>query len=360
MPTTMSPKPNSSSNLTYSQSDIFRGGASVLKPSHITRYEYTCTLHLPLSSLRLQRPVNASQCSRPQRRGDFGPDRSIFLTITRAYRDLLTKDDFVHMSSQELEVDLQHKNPLGRAMTRLTKYPGNTLLQSGKFQMQMKGEMNFVIKRITSIPLSNGGFGKEVEVYEIPCKEWRDLRPPSSPGHDSWWLRLHDLYSGVTDRAVWRTRKTIDKCRIAAPLTEWYVRFRLRFHLTCVLLIRHMRPKYWLYFDGLRSFFFEILQEQLFRVSLMKERLPRPGVEKAVTVYREKRHISDSDYESCCLLCSRTWYDDSEYACKLKCGHWCCLECVTALVDEAGTCIPPFLLLISATDHISLRQAYSR
>lgn len=36
------------------------------------------------------------------------------------------------------------------------------------------------------------------------------------------------------------------------------------------------------------------------------------------------------------MLCSREWFKDSEYACKLKCGHWLCLECVIRKVDDAG------------------------
>jgi hypothetical protein len=65
-------------------------------------------------------------------------------------------------------------------------------------------------------------------------------------------------------------------------------------------------------------------------------RLPRLDVEKAVTVHRKPVHISEAPEEQYCLLCSREWFQDSEYACQLKCGHWLCLECVIRRVDEAG------------------------
>jgi hypothetical protein len=199
---------------------FFRGGASLLKPNHITRYEYPCKLDLPLSSLRLQTPINASKRSRPQGRGDFGIDGSTFLTITRAFSDAPTKSDFDTLAREnKIEKDL---NALGRAMARVTKYAGNTLLQSGKFKL--KDGMKFVIKRTTSIPLTDGSFGREEQLYEIPCDQWRKLQPRSTPGHDSWWMRLHDLYQGVSDRAVWSARETMDKYGIPAPLTEWYVR----------------------------------------------------------------------------------------------------------------------------------------
>ncbi|KAF2829882.1 hypothetical protein CC86DRAFT_177091 [Ophiobolus disseminans] len=263
-----------------STSDIvFRGGASILKPNHITRYSYPCTLHLFLSRLRLQTPVNASQRSRPQGRSDFGIDGSTFLTISRAYRTA------PHRSALaiEREADSTSTNPLGRAMSRVTKSAGNTLLQSGKFQL--RDGMTYVIKRTTTIPLADGAFAREEDVYEIPCQAWRSMRPPSAPGHDSWWMRLHDLYAGGTDRTVWSAWETMDGGGVPAGLVGWF---------------------------------------------------PRPDVENAVTVYRSTRHISSSAHESAYLLCSRTWFEDSEYACQLKCGHWCCLECITKVIDEAG------------------------
>ncbi|KAF2130743.1 hypothetical protein P153DRAFT_312662 [Dothidotthia symphoricarpi CBS 119687] len=65
-------------------------------------------------------------------------------------------------------------------------------------------------------------------------------------------------------------------------------------------------------------------------------RLPRPDVEKAVAVHREEPSSPGKWQGTCCSICSRDWYVDSEYACELKCGHWLCLECVTEIVDEAG------------------------
>ena len=104
-------------------------------------------------------------------------------------------------------------------MARITKYPGNTLLQSGKFAT--KRGLMYIVKRTTSISVSGGSFVREEDIYEIPCKDWRKMQPPSHPGYDSWWVRLQDLYSGTTDRAYWKTRDTMDEYEIAAPLVEW-------------------------------------------------------------------------------------------------------------------------------------------
>ena len=166
---------------------FFRGGGSILKPNHITRYEYPCPLQYPVAALRLQHPINPSQRSRPQGRGDFGPSGSIFLTITHAHSAAPTQ---AHLTADSTH-DKSSANPLGRAMARITQYPGNTLLQSGKFKK--REGLVYVVKRTTNIPLGGedkGKFGKEEEVYVIPCSEWRGLMPQSRPGHDSWWQRL--------------------------------------------------------------------------------------------------------------------------------------------------------------------------
>jgi hypothetical protein len=200
-------------------SDIFfRGGASLLKPNHVTRYEYPCLLHFPLASLRLQLPSNASKRSRPQgqSRADFGVDGTTFLTVTRAYHDAAS---FSHTSARGQALDMQSSNPLGRAVARVTKYPGNTLLQSGKFATPQG--LVYVVKRVTSVAAPRGECVREEQVYDIACTAWRGMQPPSEPGHDSWWMRLHDLYSGVSVRAFWSARDTMDKYNIPAPLVEW-------------------------------------------------------------------------------------------------------------------------------------------
>jgi hypothetical protein len=211
-PLPVMPKGNATSDV------FFRGGASLFKPNHVTRYEYPCLLHFPLSSLRLQLPHNASKRSRPQgqSRADFGVHGTTFLTITRAYRDAA---DFSHKSKKGQDLDMKSPNPLGRAMARVTKYPGNTVLQSGKFATPQG--LVYVVKRVTSICAPGGKFVHEEQVYEIPCTAWRGMQPPSEPGHDSWWMRLHDLYSGSSWRAFWSARDTMDKFDIPAPLVEW-------------------------------------------------------------------------------------------------------------------------------------------
>jgi hypothetical protein len=97
-------------------------------------------LRVPLSSpLPRRRPplpisLNPTQRSRPQGRGDFGPDGSIFLTITHSYSAAPTQPEFQMKLASETVRDKGSANPLGRAMARVTQYPGNTLLQSGKFK----------------------------------------------------------------------------------------------------------------------------------------------------------------------------------------------------------------------------------
>ncbi|KAI8934658.1 hypothetical protein NX059_008349 [Plenodomus lindquistii] len=266
---------------------FFHSGSSTLKPNHITRYEYPHPLHHGIAALYLQAPLNASTRSRPQGRGTFGPNGATFLTITRSMLHLHSATELTSQSAH----DKASANPLGRAMARVTKYPGNTVLQSGKFRKR-RGFV-YVVKRITSIPIEaakgEGGYMREEAVYEIACSEWRGMRPGSVPGHDSWWQRLHDLYNAPYDRAYWSTRDTMDKYKIPAPLIEW---------------------------------------------------LPRPDIEQAVTIHRQPSSSSSSSSLTLdtpeCRLCFRTWYTDSSHPCILPCTHTLCLECLTHTIDNAG------------------------
>lgn len=78
-------------------------------------------------------------------------------------------------------------------MTRVTRYAGNTVLESGKFALKGYAGLVYMIKRKSSILLEGGGFGIEEEKYVIECEKWRSLIPPTEDGggHDSWWMRLH-------------------------------------------------------------------------------------------------------------------------------------------------------------------------
>jgi hypothetical protein len=80
----------------------------------------------------------------------------------------------------------------------MIKYAGNILLQSGKFKI--KEGLKYIIKRTTMIPTSDKFFFHDEAMYEIPCDKWRSMQP-QNPGHDHWWIRLHDLYQASTDRA---------------------------------------------------------------------------------------------------------------------------------------------------------------
>lgn len=171
----------------------FRGGATVLKPCHITRYCYPCLLGHPPHTLILETPHKASQRRRPQGQAAFDPT---FLTITRAPEPPISSSDFQACFTHPYvkTKDKASVNPLGRAMRRLTRYPGNTVLDVGKFRFGKGDEAVFIIKRTTVLPLGKGDkgkFGRDEEVYEIPAGRWRGMRVQSEPGHDSWWQRIN-------------------------------------------------------------------------------------------------------------------------------------------------------------------------
>jgi hypothetical protein len=170
---------------------FFRGGGSVLKPNHITRYIYPSLCGHPATSLRLQNPVDSKKRSRPQGAFSWGVDGHAFITITRSYRDEPTKSAFEHASTRDSEQDGKSANPLGRAMARVTKYAGNTLLESGKFALGKGEPLVYVVKRTTAIVPTDGEVGKEEDMYVIECGRWRGMMPMTEPGHDSWWMRLH-------------------------------------------------------------------------------------------------------------------------------------------------------------------------
>jgi hypothetical protein len=107
------------------------------------------------------------------------------LTITHAYRDLPSASSLAGFSAHEKTQDKKHTNPLGCTMAHVTKYPGNTLLQSGKFAM--KNGLMYIVKWTSCIPLKDGGFAREEEVYEILCRDQRKMQPLSQAGFDSWW-----------------------------------------------------------------------------------------------------------------------------------------------------------------------------
>ncbi|KAJ4369049.1 hypothetical protein N0V83_006132 [Neocucurbitaria cava] len=150
---------------------FFRGGASVLKPNHITRYIYPSLCGYPKACLRLQPPANSKKRSRPQGANSWGEDGHTFLTISKALNPAPTNAQFTQWSTTEVSKDLKSKNPLGRAMVRVTRYAGNTVLESGKFALKKGAPLVYVVKRTTVIPLGGsdvGKFGREEEEYPRP------------------------------------------------------------------------------------------------------------------------------------------------------------------------------------------------
>lgn len=79
----------------------------------------------------------------------------------------------------------------------------------------------YIVKRTTCIPTADNNFAKDEAMYEIPCTQWRAMKPDGKVGHDSLWMRLHDLYSGKTDRAYWAARDGMDKGGINGVIVEW-------------------------------------------------------------------------------------------------------------------------------------------
>jgi hypothetical protein len=104
-----------------------------------------------ISALYLLAPKNASQRSHSQGCRDFRSDGAIFLTITHAHSAAPTAADLQSLLAEEIMRDRASANPLGRAMARITNYPGNTVLQSGKNRKRDEGFV-YIVKRTSRIP----------------------------------------------------------------------------------------------------------------------------------------------------------------------------------------------------------------
>ena len=95
---------------------------------------------------------------------------------------------------------------------------------------------------------------------------------------------MQALYSAGSDRAFWSARENLNTLGLPAPILPWR----------------------W-----------------------------RGDVEEAVTVIREKVELEERAGDGC-MVCSMKWFDESDYVCRLKCGHYMCIECLTTIVDFAG------------------------
>jgi hypothetical protein len=194
-----------------SQPDFFfHGSGTVQKPHHMTRYLYPSLCGYPKGCIRLQTPVNSTRRSRPQGSGSWGTDGHIFLSISNTPECINCSEiAFDAWSEVNMKKDEESGNGLARAMSRMSKYRGNTLLEAGKFQLKKGADMVYVIKR-TSVLLLEGSdgrgeerYGTEECRYTIECKRWRDAMPRMTKGreHDHWWTRLH-VSLRVTDDDV--------------------------------------------------------------------------------------------------------------------------------------------------------------
>lgn len=169
----------------------FRGSGNVMQPNHITRYIYPSLIY-PKEFLILQAPQNSAQRPRPQ--GEHAYDTT-FATITPAPKRSPTRDEFQAWLIDESSKDHTSKNPCGRAMRRVTGFPGNTTLECGKFRLRGP-RVVFVIVRTTVLRLGGKDRGKartDQDVYEMPAEKWRDIMPETvePDAHDCWWVRLH-------------------------------------------------------------------------------------------------------------------------------------------------------------------------
>jgi hypothetical protein len=170
----------------------FRGGDDVLKPNHITRYIYPSLFDnhpsYPAYALRLQNPKNAAQRSRPQGEGSWD---TTFATITRAPKPPPTNVQFNAWIVKEKKKDRACENALGRAMRRVSGWPGNTKLECGKFELK-PGRFVFVLRRTTVLVLSGadqGKYGRDEDWYQVPAEKWRAMK--TNDEWDSWWVRLY-------------------------------------------------------------------------------------------------------------------------------------------------------------------------
>ncbi|PSN69103.1 hypothetical protein BS50DRAFT_619787 [Corynespora cassiicola Philippines] len=278
--------------MSTSQADLlFYGNASIQQPNHITRYIYPALLGYPYEYMRMQRPENPENRTRPQGPGSWGEDGHTYLTISPATLPPPASPS-AHESvsaAAEREKDHEHANPLGRAMARVSRYIGNTLLETGKFELE-KDVLFFCVRRTTVVLVRGGGWLKERDFYAIRATEWRSMRPPDAGDgqgqarHDGWWERLQALYSAGSDRAFWSARENLSTLGLPAPILPWR----------------------W-----------------------------RGDVEEAVTVIREKVELEERAGDGC-MVCSMKWFDESDHVCRLKCGHCMCIECLTTIVDFAG------------------------
>ena len=81
---------------------------------------------------------------------------------------------------------------------------------------------------------------------------------------------------------------------------------------------------------------FSLFRGFLFR-HLINKRHPRPDIEAHVTIYHDTPPPAQVKFlGDACLACSRTWFTESEYACRLPCGHFLCLECLTTHIDSSA------------------------
>ncbi|KAL6703292.1 hypothetical protein ACN47E_009999 [Coniothyrium glycines] len=270
---------------------FFCGGGNVLQPNHITRYIYPSLCGKPKECLRVQAPANTTRRSRPQGSGSWGDGQHNFITVSNSRKaspaDSKSVWDAWSLSERVSEATSENEERLGRAMARVTKYVGNTLLESGKFQLKKGGPLVYIVKRTTKLLLAgdmDGQFGTEEEMYTIPCEKWRSMIPPTYPGyeHDTWWMRLHCLYQASFDRAYFHVMENMEALGISLPIYPWY---------------------------------------------------PRPDISKCATIFTERPQAHYEQLGDACLVCSDEWFTQTECACLLKCSHWLCLNCLTNQID---------------------------
>lgn len=74
---------------------------------------------------------------------------------------------------------------------------------------------------------------------------------------------------------------------------------------------------------------------------ICQQRYLRPDIESIAKVHRTPPTPAPRFMSDACMICSKIWFTESEYACELPCEHFLCLEDLTELVDMRGGKSPP-------------------
>lgn len=96
-------------------------------------------------------------------------------------------------TASERSEDQKSDNALGRAMGRVTNFPGNTTLEFGMFIFgDLKKGRVIVVKRTTILAIEGGRFERDDDTYEIRYERLIDIAfvGTNRLSYDSWYARI--------------------------------------------------------------------------------------------------------------------------------------------------------------------------